>query len=189
VQARSDIGIVQSRSRSETISRERGSRCYAGSRVNSGAACSSTINEFTLFEDADCCTRGVGDLLHSLGDKFRRGGQIQLQSLNQLLGFYNRGQVFREVGLEPLGPQAVVVLLEHISGREQLLKRRLVKQRLTLRAGSSLGHKVDTPPAGEGSREVYCNAIHNPNPLFKACAEVTSVLMSRWGMGFEGDRK
>jgi hypothetical protein len=58
-----------------------------------------------------------------------------------------------------------------------------------LRAGSSLGHKINTPPAGEGSREVYCNAIHNPNPLTKACAEVTSVLMSISGMGFAGARK
>ena len=121
----------------------------------------------------------VGDFLYSLGDEFRRGCQIQLQSLNELLGFYNRGQIFREVGLESFRAQAIVVLLEHISGREQLLKRSLVKQRLSLRAGSCLGHKIDTPPAGEGSREVYCNAIHNPNPLIKACAEVTDVLMSR----------
>src|SRR5260370_1036917 len=52
VQTRSDIGIVQSGSRSETISRERGIRCYAGARVKGGAACRGTITELALFEHA-----------------------------------------------------------------------------------------------------------------------------------------
>jgi hypothetical protein len=37
------------------------------------------------------------------------------------------------------------VLLEHMGGRQKLLKRSLVKQRLTLRAGCSLGHESDYP--------------------------------------------
>ena len=156
MQARSDIGIIHRIPAEDNLPRAR-KRALPSSCINgwphSGRG---TINQFALFEDADCCSGSVGDFLYSLGDEFSGGCKIQLQSLNEFLGFYNRGQIFREVGLESFRAQAIVVLLEHISGREQLLKRSLVKQRLTLRAGSCLGHKIVIPrqPVGESGKSI-----------------------------------
>ena len=71
---------------------------------------------------------------------FAAAVEIQLQGLNQFLGFYDRGKIFGEVGMDFLSAQTIIVLLEHIRSGEKLLKRGLIKKRLTLRAGSSLCH-------------------------------------------------
>ena len=80
-----------------------------------------------LFDDSDRGARSIGDFLYSLGHQFGCRCQIQLQGLNQFLGFYNRGEIFREVSLKFLRPQTIVVLLEHIGRGEKLLKRSLVQ--------------------------------------------------------------
>ena len=145
VQARSHIGIVQRRSPAEAVSGHRRIGCDTRSCINGGAARGGAIKELALFKNSNRGTRSVCDLLHSLGNQFSRRRQIELQSLYKFLSFYDGGKIFREVGLESFGPQPIVVLLEHISGREELMKRSLVQQGLALRAGSSLGHESEYP--------------------------------------------
>ena len=93
------------------------SEAAGATRVSASMAAdagSGAINQFALVEDSDCRARGVGDFLNPLGNQFSGGSEIELQGLNQFLGFYNRGKVLCEVGMDFLPAQPVIVLLEHI---------------------------------------------------------------------------
>ena len=123
------------------------------SRLHGSGARGGAIKELVLLDDSDGGAGGVRDLLHSFGNQFGCSGQVQLQGLNQFLSFYDRGKIFREVRLKSLRPQTIIVLLEHIGCREKLLKRSLVEKRLSLRAGSCLGHECEYPASRWGIPE------------------------------------
>jgi hypothetical protein len=71
----------------------------------------------------------------------------------------------------PLRPQAIIVLLEHVGCGEKLLKRSLVKLRLSLRAGSSLGHdRITRQPVGDPEAPIVMQSINQtglPKPTLK----------------------
>ena len=132
------------------------------SGIGLGGARACTINELTLFQDSDGGPGSIGDLLRSFRNQRGGGSQIQLQGLNQLLSFDDAGKIVGKLGVGSLGPQAVVVLLQHECRSQKLLEGSFIQNRLTLRAGSSLRHVSELlrqPVRDSGNTIVMQSAI------------------------------